>query len=130
MSTMLLLIHLLSNIVVNYFRSIHPLLGSPFHKRVVVQINGVVSGENQTKLWSMRSSTHLNCLWHGKQLFASFVPNSTRWLFFCLYLLCVLLLLVFVAKDLQQLLFGRDSVLELAKVHDGKASARLPSKQC
>ena len=78
----------------------------------------------------MRSSTHLNCLWHGKQLFASFVPNSTRWLFFCLYLLCVLLLLVFVAKDLQQLFFGRDSILELAKVHAGKASTRLPSKQC
>ena len=33
LSTMLLLIHLLSNISVNYYRSIHPLLGSPFHKK-------------------------------------------------------------------------------------------------
>ena len=35
----------------------------------------------------------------------------------------------FLAKDLQQLFIGQDSILELAKVHAGKASARLPSKQ-
>ena len=34
-------------------------------------------------MWSMRSSAHLNCLLHSKQLFASSVPNSTRWLLFC-----------------------------------------------
>ena len=40
LSRMLLLIHLLSSIAVDYYRSIHPLtfLGSPFHQKVVVQI--------------------------------------------------------------------------------------------
>ena len=37
-----LLNHLLSNIAVDYYRSIHPFLGSPFHQKVVVQISGVV----------------------------------------------------------------------------------------
>ena len=40
---MLLLVHLLSIIDVNYYRSIHPFLGSPFHQqKVVYQISGVV----------------------------------------------------------------------------------------
>ena len=47
---MLLLIHLLSNIAVIYYRSIHPFLGSPFHQKVVVQISGLKSGVNQMKL--------------------------------------------------------------------------------
>ena len=47
MSTMFLLILFLSNIAVNYYRSIHPFLGSPFHQKVVIQISGVVSGVNQ-----------------------------------------------------------------------------------
>ena len=38
-------------------------------------------------------------------------------------------LLVVVAKDLQQLFCSRDPILELAKVHAGKANAWLPSKQ-
>ena len=41
----------------------------------------------------------------------------------------VLLLHVVVAKDLQQLFCSRDPILELAKVHAGKANAWLPSKQ-
>ena len=41
---------MLSNIAVNYYRSIHPFLGSPFHQKVVVQINGVVSGVNWMKV--------------------------------------------------------------------------------
>ena len=41
---------MLSNIAVNYYRSIHPFLGSPFHQKVVVQINGVVSGVNRMKV--------------------------------------------------------------------------------
>ena len=50
LSTMHLLIHLLFNIALNFYRSIHPLLGSPLHENVVVQISGVVSKVNQTKL--------------------------------------------------------------------------------
>ena len=38
-------------------------------------------------------------------------------------------LLFVVAKDLQQLFCSRDPILELAKVHAGKANAWLPSKQ-
>ena len=38
-------------------------------------------------------------------------------------------LLVVVAKDLQQLFCSRDPILQLAKVHAGKANAWLPSKQ-
>ena len=45
-----LLVHLSSNIAVNYYSSVHPSLGSPLHEKVVVQISGVVSGVNQTKL--------------------------------------------------------------------------------
>ena len=45
-----LLNHLLSNIAVDYYRSIHPFLGSPFHQKVVNQISDVVSGVNQMKL--------------------------------------------------------------------------------
>ena len=37
-------------------------------------------------------------------------------------LLHVLLLFIVVAKDLLQLFFSRDSILELAKVHAGKPS--------
>ena len=45
---MLLLIHLLSSIAVNYYRSIYPFLGSPLHENVVVQISGVVSKSDET----------------------------------------------------------------------------------
>ena len=139
---MLLLIHLLSSIAVDYYRSIHPLtfLGSPFHQKVVVQIRSgtgtmtlspgltiliffaavsiilqactwsssfasvrccqILSSHLHSAhitpclthsaqvlwyhlMWSMRSSAYLNFLLHSEQLFASSVPNSTRWLFFC-----------------------------------------------
>ena len=40
--------------------------------------------------------------------------------------LCVLLLHVVVAKDLQQLFCSRDPILELAKAHAGKANAWVP----
>ena len=41
----------------------------------------------------------------------------------------VLLLHIVVDKDLQHLFCSRDPILELAKVHAGKASAWLPFKQ-
>ena len=47
---MFLLISFFFNIAVNYYRFLHPLLGSPSHQKVVIQISGVVSGVNRMEL--------------------------------------------------------------------------------
>ena len=95
LSTMLLVIHLLSSILI-FFAAVSIIPRACTWSRFIATLlqNSILSSAHITScmthsaqvllyhmMWSMRSFAHLNCLLHGEQLFASSGLTSPRWLF-------------------------------------------------